>query len=228
MSCNKGWVDLLANYKKKTIFKEVLAFVEHERQQGKEIFPKKHDVFNAFKFCPFEQLKVVILGQDPYHNLNQANGLAFSVQDSVKLPPSLMNIYKELKSDLKIQKVRSGDLKPWAYQGVFLLNTVLTVEAHKAHSHANKGWECFTDHVISQINKYKEDVVFLLWGSLAQKKAALIDTGKHCILRAPHPSPLSAYRGFFGCNHFSKTNDYLEEKKLKAINWLLPNKWIYY
>ncbi|WP_440616117.1 uracil-DNA glycosylase [Cysteiniphilum sp. 6C5] len=214
-----SWSDVLADYKKSIEFKETLAFVDNARQQGKQIFPQKEDVFNAFKLCPFESLKVVILGQDPYHNINQAHGLAFSVQTGVKLPPSLMNIYKELQNDLGIEVTSSGDLSAWAKQGVFLLNTVLTVEAHQAHSHANKGWEKFTDHVIGQINQYKSHVVFLLWGAPAQKKAQLIDDNKHLILKSPHPSPLSAHRGFFSSKHFSQTNNYLLAHGLLPIDW---------
>lgn len=214
-----SWSDVLADYKASNEFKKTLAFVEGERQQGKQIFPQKEDTFNVFKLCSFESLKVVILGQDPYHNINQAHGLAFSVQAGVKLPPSLTNIYKELHNDLNIAIAKTGDLSAWAKQGVFLLNTVLTVEAHQAHSHANKGWEQFTDHVIRQISQHKKHVVFLLWGAPAQKKAQLIDHDKHFILRSPHPSPLSAHRGFFGCKHFSQTNNYLLAHDLLPIDW---------
>ena len=219
MQKNFSWADLLGDYKASVEFKETLAFIEKERQAGKQVFPQKEDTFKAFKLCPFEALKVVILGQDPYHNINQAHGLAFSVQEGVKPPPSLMNIYKELQNDLDVEISSSGNLSAWAKQGVFLLNTVLTVEAHQAHSHANKGWECFTDHVIQQINQYKTHVVFLLWGAPAQKKAQLIDNNKHLILKAPHPSPLSAHRGFFGSKHFSQANNYLLQYDLTPINW---------
>ncbi|WP_119328568.1 uracil-DNA glycosylase [Cysteiniphilum halobium] len=219
MQVNLSWSDVLGDYKASAKFKETLAFVKDEYRHGKQIFPQKEDIFNAFKLCPFESLKVVILGQDPYHNINQAHGLAFSVQEGIKPPPSLINIYKELHSDLNIKIPQSGNLSTWARQGVFLLNTVLTVQAHQAHSHANKGWECFTDHVISQINQYKRHVVFLLWGTPAQKKSQLIDHNKHLILKAPHPSPLSAHRGFFGSKHFSQTNNYLLQHNLTPIDW---------
>ncbi len=223
MAVAQTWADVLSDYKHSQAFADTLAFVENERMKGREIFPRNRDIFNAFKLCSFEELKVVILGQDPYHNINQAHGLAFSVQEGIQLPPSLMNIYKELSSDLGIPYASSGDLSAWAKQGVFLLNTVLTVEAHKAHSHANRGWESFTDHVISQISQYKEHVVFLLWGTPAQRKTALIDHAKHCILKAPHPSPLSAHRGFLGCKHFSKANNYLKQNGVKEINWCLTH-----
>lgn len=195
-----------------------------QRAKGKVIYPQKEDVFNAFKYCPLSELKVVILGQDPYHNVNQAHGLAFSVQKNVAVPPSLLNIYKELEGDLNIKKAPHGCLTSWAKQGVFLLNTVLTVEAHKAHSHANIGWEIFTDTVIQKISDTKESVVFMLWGAHAQKKAKLIDAAKHLILKAPHPSPLSAHRGFLGCGHFSKANNYLQAKGLSVINWQIEEE----
>ena len=219
MNTHQSWTNVLSAYKETSKFKETLAFVEQERQQGKVIYPNNQDVFIAFKLCAFDQLKVVILGQDPYHNVGQAHGLAFSVQAGVKPPPSLINVYKELKNDLNIPISQSGDLTAWARQGAFLLNTVLTVEAHQAHSHANRGWENFTDYVISKISQYKKHVVFLLWGAPAQKKANLIDNHKHLILKAPHPSPLSAHRGFIGSKHFSQTNQYLLEHGLQPIDW---------
>ena len=215
----EGWSTLCLACKKSHVLSGILAFIEKERREGKQIFPKDQDVFNAFKLCAFRSLKVVILGQDPYHNLNQAHGLAFSVQHGVKLPPSLVNIYKELKGDLAIMPSSLGDLTAWARQGVFLLNTVLTVEAHKAHSHANMGWEKFTDYVIGLISKHKKNIVFMLWGAPAQKKSSLIDASKHLILKASHPSPLSAHRGFFGCQHFSQANSYLQLHHEATIDW---------
>lgn len=216
---NISWRDVLSEYKKSEDFKKLLAFITYERNTKKHIFPKKEDTFNAFKLCPLRLLKLVIIGQDPYHNINQANGLAFSVKGGIKLPPSLVNIYKELNNDLKIPISNSGDLRSWAKQGVFLLNNVLTVEAHKPCSHTNKGWENFTDHVISQVDKYKNNVVFLLWGVVAQRKVKLINTDKHFILKASHPSPLSAHCGFLGCKHFSRANQYLIKNRLTPIDW---------
>ncbi len=213
------WSALLQAEKTKDYFLKVIEYINLQRAKGKVIYPQKEDVFNAFKYCPLSELKVVILGQDPYHNVNQAHGLAFSVQKGVAVPPSLLNIYKELEGDLNIKKTPHGCLTSWAKQGVFLLNTVLTVEAHKAHSHANIGWEIFTDTVIQKISDTKESVVFMLWGAHAQKKAKLIDAEKHLILKAPHPSPLSAHRGFLGCGHFSKANNYLQTKGLSVVNW---------
>nr|WP_116963716.1 uracil-DNA glycosylase [Fastidiosibacter lacustris] len=221
MDRQQAWRDVLAEYKNSERFQDTLAFVANERKKGKIIFPQQQDVFNAFKLCSLENLKVVILGQDPYHNVGQAHGLAFSVQKNVIPPPSLVNIYKELSADINISVPQHGNLSNWAAQGVFLLNTVLTVEAHKAHSHANIGWEDFTDNVIHIINKYKEHVVFMLWGAPAQRKSSLIDGNKHLILKAPHPSPLSAHRGFFGCKHFSQANQYLKFHGVEPIDWQL-------
>lgn len=183
------------------------------------VYPNMNDIFNAFKYTAYKDIKVVILGQDPYHNVNQAHGLCFSVQKGVKIPPSLINIYKELHTDLNCNIPEHGNLTKWAKQGVFMLNTVLTVREHEANSHKNKGWETFTDYVISLINQKNEPVVFLLWGKPAQSKISLITNPKHLILKAPHPSPLSAYQGFFGCEHFSKTNKFLIENNLKPIDW---------
>ena len=176
-------------------------------------------VFNAFELCPFDSVKVVILGQDPYHGVNQAHGLAFSVQDSITIPPSLKNIYKELEKDLGTPISKSGNLERWAKQGVLLLNTTLTVESGKAGSHQGWGWETFTDAVIQKISDTKENIVFLLWGKYAQEKGKIIDAGKHLVLTAAHPSPLSAYNGFFGCQHFSKTNIYLRKQNINEIIW---------
>lgn len=195
------------------------AFVQAERQQHL-VFPPTDLVFNAFKLTPLSDVKVVILGQDPYHNDGQAHGLSFSVPAGMAIPPSLRNIYSELKSDIAGFDVPThGDLTKWAQQGVLLLNATLTVRAHTAASHQKKGWEAFTDEVIAAISKEKEHVVFLLWGSYAIKKSALIDANKHLILTAVHPSPLSVYRGFYGCKHFSQTNSYLQAHGLKPIDW---------
>ncbi len=197
-----------------------MAFIEQRRNAGINVYPCKSDVFNAFSLTPAHDLKVVILGQDPYHGPNQAHGLSFSVQKGIKTPPSLANIFKELSKDIPEFVIPNhGDLTPWAKQGVLLLNTVLTVEEGHAHSHKNKGWELFTDKVIQQINEYLDSVVFLLWGNPSQQKIKLIDTNKHSVLKSTHPSPLSAHRGFFGCKHFSKTNEILTRQKKSPINW---------
>jgi uracil-DNA glycosylase len=198
-----------------------LSYVDNERAAGKVIFPVQADVFNAFKLTTPESLKVVILGQDPYHGLNQSHGLCFSVLKGNKIPPSLRNIYKELATDIAhFETPEHGDLSQWAQQGVLLLNTVLTVEQGHANSHKNVGWEQFTDGVISIISSEFDNVIFLLWGAPAQKKATLIDKNRHTILTAVHPSPLSAYRGFFGCRHFSMTNRILKSLAKQPIDWL--------
>jgi len=185
-----------------------------------DVWPKANQVFNAFNKCPFDELKVVILGQDPYPTPGHAHGLCFSVQPEVKpFPKSLTNIFKEIQTDLSLPFPENGNLERWAVQGVFLLNTVMTVKAHESNSHADFGWEKFTDEVIRQISLHKQGVVFLLWGSYAQKKSDLIDKSKHTVLTTVHPSPLSAYRGFFGCKHFSKTNEILISQNQKPINW---------
>jgi uracil-DNA glycosylase len=194
--------------------------VSEERQRG-EVFPPSEDMFSAFIHTPLEKVKVVILGQDPYHNYNQAHGLAFSVRDGIKTPPSLQNIYIELNSDLGYDIPDNGNLQKWAERGVFLLNTVLTVRKGEANSHRKRGWEEFTDSVIETISREKEGVVFILWGKPAQSKEALIDTSKHFVLKAPHPSPLSAFRGFFGSKPFSKANNYLKIRGETPINWKL-------
>ncbi|ULJ65690.1 uracil-DNA glycosylase [Wielerella bovis] len=214
------WHDVLGEEKSQPYFQHILQTVRAEREAGQVIYPPAADVFNAFKLTEFADVKVVILGQDPYHNVGQAHGLSFSVQHGIQPPPSLLNIYKELSDDITgFVMPQHGCLTHWAEQGVLLLNTVLTVRAHQAHSHANLGWETFTDRVITQINQYRENVVFLLWGSHAQKKGAMIDRTRHLVLTAPHPSPLSAYRGFFGCRHFSQTNAYLQAHNLTPIDW---------
>ncbi|MEW6998984.1 uracil-DNA glycosylase [Colwelliaceae bacterium BS250] len=198
--------------------------IAKQRQAGINIYPEDNDIFNAFKLTPFEQVKVVVLGQDPYHGEGQAHGLAFSVQDHVKPPPSLANMYKELATDISNFTIpKSGNLSYWAEQGVLLLNTVLTVQQANAHSHAKLGWETYTDTVIDIINQQKKNVVFILWGAHAQKKGKLIDSNKHKVLMSVHPSPLSAYRGFFGCQHFSQTNQYLQSTQQTKINWLLTD-----
>jgi len=215
-----SWTDLLATEKQQDYFKQTLKYVDDQRAQGFTIYPPKDQVFNAFSATPFEKIKVVILGQDPYHGANQAHGLCFSVMPGVKTPPSLVNIYKELKQDIEGFEIPShGYLQSWAEQGVMLLNTVLTVEQGNAHSHKNLGWEKFTDRVIQKINDNGNGIVFLLWGSHAQKKGAQIDPNRHFVLKAPHPSPLSAHRGFLGCRHFSKTNELLNQQGKTAIDW---------
>lgn len=201
-------------------------FLLTERAAGKKIFPAGSEWFRALDLTPLDKVRVVILGQDPYHGPGQAHGLCFSVRPGVPPPPSLVNIYKELNSDLGLPRPSHGFLEHWAQQGVLLLNSVLTVEQSLAASHRNQGWERFTDAVIAEVNRKAEPVVFLLWGSYAQKKAAMVDSidrgGHHLVLKAPHPSPLSAHNGFFGCRHFSKTNAFLEAKGLPSIDWTLP------
>ena len=197
-------------------------FLQQEKEAGKRIFPPGGEIFNALNSTPFDEVKVVILGQDPYHGPGQAHGLCFSVKPGIEIPPSLVNIYKELEADVGFKPVAHGYLQSWAEQGVLLLNAVLTVQAHKANSHQGKGWEQFTDQVIHKLNGEREGVVFLLWGSYAQRKGEIIDRDRHKVLTSPHPSPLSASRGFFGQHHFSQANTYLESKGLTPINWQLP------
>lgn len=217
------WTEALGEEKQKPYFQQILQQVHNERMAGKTIYPPQNAVFSAFALTEFSDVKVVILGQDPYHGPNQAHGLAFSVKPPVAPPPSLVNIYKELTQDIAgFQTPKHGYLIDWAKQGVLLLNTVLTVQQGMAHSHAKIGWEVFTDKVIEQLNHHRENLVFLLWGSHAQKKGQFIDRSRHCVLTSVHPSPLSAHRGFFGCQHFSKTNAYLSEKGIIEINWQLP------
>lgn len=214
------WESALELEKQQPYFQDMLTYVANERADGKVIYPPKNDVFNAFKYTQLADVKVVILGQDPYHGEGQAHGLSFSVKTGTKPPPSLANIYKELGQDIKgFHRPTHGYLLPWANQGVLLLNTVLTVEQGKAHSHAKIGWETFTDKVIQQLNSKTQGLVFLLWGAHAQKKGKIIDSNKHTILSAPHPSPLSAHRGFFGCQHFSTANQILIEQGNTPINW---------
>ena len=214
------WHEAIGAEKEKAYFQTILEKVRHDRQAGITVYPPERDVFNAFRTTEFGNVKVVILGQDPYHGAGQAHGLAFSVQPEIAVPPSLVNIYKELATDIEgFQIPQHGYLQHWAEQGVLLLNTVLTVRAGAAHSHATFGWEVFTDEVIRQLDKEREHLVFMLWGSHAQKKGAFIDRKRHLVLTAPHPSPLSAYRGFFGCKHFSQANAYLQAHGLEPIDW---------
>lgn len=216
-----SWKEALAEEFKKPYFTEIAGFLKKEKQAGKTIYPAGQFIFNAFNTTPFDEVKVVILGQDPYHNPGQAHGLAFSVPENVAPPPSLVNIFKEIQEDLGLQMVRTGTLVKWAQQGVLLLNAALTVEAHQPMSHSKIGWHHFTDDVIRLISEKKEHVVFMLWGGFAKGKAPLIDKSKHLVLTAAHPSPLSAHNGFFGCQHFSKANRWLQEHGLKPIDWSL-------
>lgn len=218
---DKSWEPILAPLLKQPYMADLSFFVQRARDNG-SVFPPPELVFNAFKLTNFDSLKVVILGQDPYHNDGQAHGLSFSVPNGMALPPSLKNIFKELETDITDFKIpRSGDLSYWAKQGVLLLNATLTVNAHQAGSHQKKGWEKFTDQVIQAISDNKDSVVFLLWGAYAQKKASLIDAKKHLILTTVHPSPLSVYRGFFGCKHFSQANIFLQQQGKEPIDWRL-------
>lgn len=214
----ESWKEKLKDEFDQPYFEELIDFVKGE-YISKKIFPPGNLIFNAFNLCPFDKVKVVIIGQDPYHGLKQANGLSFSVNDGITIPPSLRNIYKELESDLGIKSPNSGNLERWAKQGVLLLNATLTVQAHQAGSHQKKGWEEFTDYVIEVLSKEKENLVFILWGAYAQKKGEVIDKDKHLVIESPHPSPFSADRGFFGSKPFSKTNNYLKEKGLEEIGW---------
>jgi len=214
-----SWLAVLKNELQKPYFITLLDFLEEQRNSGKVIYPPHLDIFNAFNLTPLDKVKVVILGQDPYHGEEQAHGLSFSVKRGVKVPPSLRNIYKELNSDIECSIPSHGDLSKWAAQGVLLLNSVLSVEQGLAASHKNKGWETFTDQVIAEINLNCENVVFLLWGAYAQKKGQVIDKTRHLVLESVHPSPLSAHRGFFGCKHFSKANMYLQQNNLAVVDW---------
>jgi uracil-DNA glycosylase len=217
-----GWLERLRGEFASPYMADLKRFLSAEKEQGKRIFPKGPDWFRALDLTPPDEVRVVILGQDPYHGLGQAHGLCFSVPNGVDPPPSLRNIYKELESDLGVKPARHGFLEHWAKQGVLLLNSVLTVEMGRAASHRDRGWERFTDAIIAAINESETPVVFMLWGSYAQKKAAFLDTSKHLVLKAPHPSPLSAHSGFFGCRHFSQANAFLESRGLKPIDWALP------
>lgn len=219
----ESWKKRLGPEFEKDYMRELRAFLKEQHQKGKKIYPRGPDIFRAFNTTPFDSVKTVILGQDPYHGPGQAHGLSFSVPDGVPFPPSLQNIFKELHGDLGLPLPRTGNLQPWAEQGVLLLNAVLTVEHGKAASHQKKGWEIFTDAVIHRLAEEREGLVFVLWGSYAQKKAAFVDRKKHLVLESVHPSPLSAHRGFFGSKPFSKINWYLEKQGKKPIDWSLPS-----
>lgn len=217
----EGWKQALSPEFNKPYMQQLRQFLR-EKVKKAMVYPSPKEMFAAFDHTPLDKVKVVILGQDPYHGPGQAHGLCFSVKPGVAVPPSLMNIYKELRADLAIQPPGHGCLTFWAEQGVLLLNATLSVDAGKAGSHQNQGWEEFTDRAISYLNENKKNIVFMLWGSYAQKKGAVIDRCKHCVLEAPHPSPLSAHRGFLGCRHFSKANTYLKEHDLPPIEWQIP------
>ena len=217
MKIRKSWLDLLANETNKDYFIALQSFLKNEREKY-DIYPEDDLVFNALNYVPYDKVKVVILGQDPYHEPGQAHGLSFSVLDPTPLPPSLVNIFQEIKSDTGVTPLQSGDLSRWAKQGVLLLNTTLTVRKHAAMSHKGKGWEQFTGKIIELLAKRKEPIVFMLWGSHAQQFAPIIEP-QHLVLKAPHPSPLSAYRGFFGCKHFSKCNEFLIKNGQSPIDW---------
>ena len=214
-----SWKSHLSDELKKPYFKAINYFLEQETKSGKIIYPAPENIFRAFKLTSFDSVKVVILGQDPYHGEGQAEGLSFSVPKSQKLPPSLRNIYKEIETDLGIKSPEHGNLITWAQQGVLLLNSTLTVEHKKPNSHSEIGWGIFTDKVIETLSEKRENLVFMLWGKFSQHKSSLIDSAKHLILEAPHPSPFSAHKGFLGCRHFSQTNAYLIQHKQETINW---------
>ncbi|RHW77728.1 uracil-DNA glycosylase [Colwellia sp. RSH04] len=227
MTIANSWQAVIDEQSLLPYFSDLSSDIQKQRAEGIAVFPQEKDVFNAFGFFELSETKVVILGQDPYHGIDngicQAHGLAFSVPKGIKVPPSLVNMYKELETDIDVFSTPShGNLTTWAQQGVLLLNTVLTVQQGKAHSHAKLGWETFTDAIINTINEQHEGCVFILWGAHAQKKGKQIDTAKHCVLKGPHPSPLSAYRGFFGCQHFSKANAWLNQQGKTTIDWSLP------
>lgn len=215
-----SWLNVLGQEFEKPYMKTLKSFLLEEKQKGFSVYPQGSSIFNAFNHTPFDEVKVVILGQDPYHGTNQAHGLSFSVQKGMIVPPSLKNMYKELANEFADFKIPShGNLTSWADQGVLLLNATLTVRAHEAGSHQKRGWEIFTDKVISELSNRRTGLVFLLWGRYAQQKESLIDTKKHHLLKAAHPSPFSAYNGFFGSGHFAKANEFLVEQGLKPINW---------
>ncbi|MDX1460544.1 MAG: uracil-DNA glycosylase [Xanthomonadales bacterium] len=217
-----SWLERLAGEFEQAYMQELRAFLLERRRAGAVIYPPGSKIFNALDSCPFDQVRVVILGQDPYHGPGQAHGLCFSVRLGVPTPPSLVNIFSEIESDLGIKPPDHGNLRSWARQGVLLLNSVLTVERGQAGAHQGKGWERFTDRIVALLNQQRERLVFLLWGSYALKKGAVIDRDRHLVLQAPHPSPLSAHRGFFGCRHFSKANAYLEQHGQAPIDWSVP------
>jgi uracil-DNA glycosylase len=216
------WLEALDGEFEQDYMKSLRAFLLERSRAGATIYPPGRQVFNALDSTPLSRVKAVILGQDPYHGPGQAHGLCFSVQKGVRIPPSLVNIYKEIESDLGISMPKHGCLQAWAERGVLLLNAVLTVERGNAGAHQGKGWERFTDAVVDAVNTQRDNVVFLLWGSHAQRKGASIDTARHLVLKAPHPSPLSAHRGFLGCRHFSKANHWLESRSVEPVDWQLP------
>ena len=219
-----SWLNVLGGEFDQPYMQQLREFLVQQKGAGRVIYPPSSQWFSAFNSTPFDQVRVVILGQDPYHGPNQAHGLCFSVMPGVKVPPSLMNIYKELQDDLAVQPPAHGCLTSWAEQGVLLLNATLTVEQANAGAHQGKGWERFTDQAIRALNDQRDGIVFLLWGSYAQKKGAFIDQSRHLVLKSVHPSPLSAYRGFLGCKHFSTANNYLQQRGQLAIDWQLPAK----
>lgn len=219
----ESWKQALSAEFASSYMNSLKAFLLEEKERGKTIFPRGPEYFRALDLTPLKDVKVVILGQDPYHGMGQAHGLCFSVRPGVRIPPSLVNIYKEMEADLGIPPARHGFLESWARQGVLLLNSVLTVEESRAASHQGKGWERFTDAVIRTVNDECDAAVFMLWGSYAQKKASFVDTSRHLVLRSPHPSPLSAHNGFFGCRHFSKANAFLQSRGRAPIDWTLPD-----
>ncbi len=215
----ESWKQLLKDEFEKTYFQHIVAFLKAEKASGKIIYPPGPLIFNSFEKTPFSKVKVVIIGQDPYHNARQAHGLSFSVPNGIQKPPSLLNIFKELKNDLGIEISENGNLKKWALQGILLLNASLTVRQNEPGSHAQIGWLQFTDTVIKKLSFEKEGIIFLLWGKFAQEKQSIIDETKHFVLKAAHPSPLSAFNGFFGCKHFSKTNELLMKQQKSPIDW---------
>lgn len=219
---NNDWLPALQAEFKKDYYKELFYFVKQEYSKS-VVYPPANDIFNAFHTTPLKDVKVLLLGQDPYHNVGQAHGMSFSVLPGQDIPPSLQNIYKELENDCGCYIPNNGYLKKWADQGVLLLNTVLTVRAHQANSHQGKGWEQFTDAVIREVNKIDRPIVYFLWGRPAQSKITMLNNPKHLILKAPHPSPLSAYRGFFGCKHFSQANEFLIAHGIEPIDWQIEN-----
>jgi uracil-DNA glycosylase len=219
-----SWLAVLEGEFRQPYMQQLRDFLRAEKAAGKVIYPRGGEMFNAFEHTPLEQVRVVILGQDPYHGPGQAHGLCFSVRPGVALPPSLVNIYREVEEELGIKMPAHGCLSSWAEQGVLLLNSVLSVERASAASHQGKGWEQFTDRAIEVVNRDCEHVVFMLWGAYAQRKGAFIDEQRHCVLRAPHPSPLSAHRGFFGCGHFRSANEYLQAQGREPIDWGLPDQ----
>lgn len=222
MAIDNDWLDPLKGEFSKPYYARLYKYIKNE-YETRQIFPPVNDIFNAYKYTPLSEVKVLILGQDPYHDVNQAHGLCFSVNPGIDIPPSLVNIYKELNDDMGCYIPNNGYLVKWAKQGVMLLNTVLTVRAHQANSHRNIGWEEFTDATIRVLNEQDRPIVYMLWGKPAQMKESMLNNPKHLILKAPHPSPLSAYRGFLGCKHFSKANDFLVKNGLEPIDWQVEN-----